>query len=88
MQLNWVADRKRAEDDPRNEINDYTLVDFILQSTDILKNLDLKFTVFNALDEKAKEPSPYDSAAPNGALIPGDYPLSGRSYYLGLHYHF
>lgn len=88
VKLDWVADRKRAENDPRLPIEDYTLVDLILHKTDILKGLELKLTIKNLLDEQAMEPSPYDPTAPNGALIPGDYPLAGRSYYLGFAYRF
>jgi iron complex outermembrane receptor protein len=92
--INWAGERKRAQDDPRPEIDNYTLVDLILQGHDVLAGLDLKISIFNAFDQKAYEPSSYDPSAvdssgnPNGAWIPGDYPLSGRSYYAGLSYQF
>ncbi|WP_455211888.1 TonB-dependent receptor plug domain-containing protein [Kaarinaea lacus] len=87
-QLSWIADRKRAQDDPRPEIDDYTLIDMLIEGKSVLPGLDLKFSVFNLLDEDARESSPYDPAAPEGAFIPGDYPLPGRSYYAGLSYRF
>jgi len=80
--LNWVADRKRLEEDTRPNIPDYTIVDFIVIGQDVFPGLDLKLSVFNAFDEKAKEPSP------NGILIPNDFPLAGRSFYAGLSYQF
>jgi iron complex outermembrane receptor protein len=87
-QLSWIADRKRAPNDPRPPIEDYTLVDMLIKGYDVLPGLDLMFTIFNLFDEHAEEPSPYDPAAPGGALIPGDYPLAGRSYNVGLIYRF
>jgi iron complex outermembrane receptor protein len=92
--FNWVGERKRAPDDPRPEIDDYTLIDLILQGQGVLPGLDLKISIFNIFDQEAYEPSPYDPSAvdssgnPIGAWIPGDYPLSGRSYYAGISYQF
>ena len=92
--INWIAERKRAQEDPRKQIEDYTLVDLILIGERIWGGLDLKISIFNLFDEKAYEPSPYDPNAvdstqtPNGAWIPGDYPLSGRSFYAGIDYRF
>ncbi len=87
-QLGWIADRKRAQNDPRPDIADYTLVDALIKGNNVLSGLDVTFSVFNLFDEDAREPSPYDRAAPEGAFIPGDYPLAGRSYYMGLNYRF
>lgn len=92
--FNWIGERKRAPNDPRPEIDDYTLVDLVLRAQHVLPGLDLKISIFNAFDKKAYEPSPYDPTAvdssgnPSGAWISGDYPLSGRSYYAGLSYQF
>jgi iron complex outermembrane receptor protein len=80
--LNWVAERKRAKNDLRPPMEDYTLVDFVVLGQDILQGLDIKLSVFNAFDEKAYEPSP------DGTFIPGDYPLAGRNFYIGLNYQF
>jgi outer membrane receptor for ferrienterochelin and colicins len=86
--VNWVADRKRADGDQRTAVADYTLIDLILQTKSVAKGLDLSISIFNLLDDNAKEPSPYDPAAPNSALIPSDYPLAGRSYYAKVSYQF
>jgi iron complex outermembrane receptor protein len=85
-QVSWIADRKRAQGDPRSAIDDYTLVDMLVEGKNVLPNLDVTFSVFNLFDGDAREPSSYDPTAPEGALIPGDYPLAGRSFYLGLKY--
>ena len=87
-QLSWIADRQRTQNDPRQKIADYTLVDMLIKGNNVFPGLDLTFSIFNLSDVNAKEPSPYDPAAPAGAFVPGDYPLPGRSYYVGLTYRF
>ncbi len=87
-ELLWVADRKRAPSDPRPEIDDYTLVDLSLRRDRIVDGLSAALIVKNIFDKEAYEPSPNVADVPQGSLIPGDFPLSGR--YIGgeLRYHF
>jgi iron complex outermembrane receptor protein len=75
-QLNWIGDRKRASDDPRSDIDDYTLVNLAWRWKNIVQNLDLAFVLRNVFDEDAREPS--------SGLIPDDYPLEGRNGWLEL----
>lgn len=79
-QLNWVGDRKRASDDTRNKIDDYTLVNFTLQRRDIVPGLDLTLSILNLFDENIREPS--------DGTIPDDYPMEGRSVWVQLQYGF
>ena len=84
----WIADRHRANGDPRPEIDDYDLVNLTLRRKNIAKRLDLTLAVRNLFNENAREPSPYDPTAPAGAYIPNDYPMEGRSVYGELRFHF
>lgn len=87
-ELLWVANRKRAAGDPRPGIDDYTLVDFSLRRNRIVDGLSAALIIKNVFDKKAYEPSPNDPGIPQGSLVPGDFPLSGR--YIGgeLRYNF
>ena len=77
-QLNWVADRERAQGDLRPAIANYTLLNLTLNRSNILRNLDMLFAVRNATNADAREPS--------SSTIPDDYPLESRSLWLGLTY--
>jgi iron complex outermembrane receptor protein len=79
--LNWVGDRDRVAGDPRQDIDNYTLVGLTLRRKDIVDGLSAALLVHNLFDKHASEPSPADPSAPQGALIPGDYPRAGR--YIG-----
>ena len=77
-QLINVSDRKRAADDTRSNIDDYTLINMTLRRKRIAKHWQLAASVRNLFDKDAREPS-------TGA-IPDDYPLAGRSVYAELRY--
>jgi len=87
-QVKWIADRKRAPADIRNEISDYTMVDLTLRRHKILPNMDLALSARNLLDEDAREPSFFDPNNSQGAVIAADYPLAGRSFYGEVNFHF
>lgn len=80
-QLKWIADRKRAVNDQRVEIANYTIVDATLRRHHLLPNMDLTFSIRNLFDEDAREPTNYEPAHSQGATIIEDYPLAGRSIY-------
>jgi outer membrane cobalamin receptor len=84
----WIAKRHRAEGDPREEIDDYNLVNLTLRRTNIAKHWDAAVAIRNLLDEDAREPSPYNSTAPQGAFIPNDYPMEGISFWAEVQLHF
>ncbi len=77
-QLNWVANRERAQGDLRPAIANYTLLNLTLNRNNIVRDLDLTFAVRNATNADAREPS--------SSTIPDDYPLESRSLWLGLTY--
>lgn len=86
LNVNHVADRKRAVLDSREPVDDYTLFGTSISYSIPSMNLLTKFSVRNLTDEDAYEPSNVD---PTGtASIPGDYPLEGRSFWLDAEYHF
>jgi iron complex outermembrane receptor protein len=84
----WIGERNRAEGDSREEIDDYHLVNLTLRRTNIAQNWDVAVAVRNLFDEDAREPSPYDSKAPQGSFIPNDYPMEGISFWAELRFHF
>ncbi len=71
-----IMDRPRAAGDARDEVDDYTWVNLAINGTTIYKSLDFQLAVRNLFDTDAREPGP--------ASIPDDYPLEGRSYFVGL----
>jgi iron complex outermembrane receptor protein len=77
----WIGDRHRAQGDPRADIADYALVNLTLRRQNIARHWEAALAVRNLFDEDARIPSPYDPAAAEGAYIPNDYPMEGRSIY-------
>lgn len=86
--VRWIGGRERVVNDPRVGIDDYTIVDLTLRRRNIIDGLSAAVMVRNIFDEKAFEPSPYNSTVPTGALVPGDYPLEGRSIMGEIRYNF
>ena len=84
--VNWIADRQRVKNDPRDDIDDYLTADLIISQENKLKGWGFELIVKNIFDVNAKEPSPYSSTAPKGAVMPDDYPLASRSFFLSMHY--
>jgi outer membrane receptor for ferrienterochelin and colicins len=74
LQLNYVADRKRAPEDTRPDIADYHTVDFTLRNKNQSGDWGFAFKVLNLFDADAREPSP------SPGLIPNDLPLAGREW--------
>lgn len=79
-QVNWVASRHRANDDTRDEIDDYILVDLTLRRDNIMRNFELALAVRNLFDEDAREP--------NNGTIADDYPMVGRSLWAEVRWSF
>jgi iron complex outermembrane receptor protein len=81
-QINYVGSRNRAENDPREDISDYTIFNLALNSTN--KSTDFKWGVGikNVFDRKHYEPSPYQPNVPSGSFMPGDFQREGRQFYL------
>lgn len=77
-QVYSVADRLRSAADTRAKIANYTLANASLHRKHIVRNLDISLSLRNLADVDAREPS-------NG-IIAEDYPLEGRSAWLGLRY--
>lgn len=77
-QVKWISERSRAAGDARPNLDGYTLVDLTLRHTPMLHNGKLEFAVSvrNLFDIRAYEPS----LSPG--LIPNDFPLAGRNFYL------
>ena len=87
-QFFWIADRHRADGDPRDDIDDYSLVNLTLRRKNFADHWDAAVSVRNLFDEDAREPSPYDPGAPDGAYIPNDYLMEGRSVFGEVRFYF
>lgn len=79
-QYRWIGSRKRSADDPRSNIDDYSLVDLTLRRYRIMGYLDFALAIRNVFDEHALEPSTQ--------IIPGDYPLERRHFWGEVSYRF
>ena len=72
----WIGDRQRATGDDRPDIDDYQIVNLILQRKQLLQHLDLTMAVRNLFDAEVREPA-------NTTII-DDYPMDSRAYWLEL----
>lgn len=79
VQANWVADRVRADSDPRSNVDDYVITDTTLRYTG-LKKWEFAASVRNLFDEDAREAL--------GRSVPDDLPLAERSFYAEASYKF
>jgi outer membrane cobalamin receptor len=75
-----IMDRPRAPGDPREPVDDYNWVNLSIIGREILLKLSVQFSIKNLFDTDAREPGP--------VTIANDYPLEGRSAYLGISYQF
>lgn len=80
-QLNWVADRKRAEGDSRPPVPDYTTLDLTLRTSHGKSRWDFAVYVRNLFNADVREPS----LAP-GLAIPDDLPMAPRAIYVQMNY--
>lgn len=83
-QAYWIADRNREFGDMRPPIDDYTMMDINVGCRCITAGLEVSLAVKNLFDKDAFEPSSGEVRL----LIPGDYPLEGRSAFLRARYRF
>ncbi len=85
-QLNWIADRERTADDPRENLENYTVADLTLRYKS-KKHWSAVVGVHNLFDVDAREPS--SSPTQEGIIsIPNDLPVAKRDYFLELRYEF
>ncbi|MFA7555627.1 MAG: TonB-dependent receptor [Spongiibacteraceae bacterium] len=81
-QTYWIGGRERVNDDPRATVDNYTTTNLTLMASDLLPGIEISLSAKNIFDEDIREPSPYGAGAPQGSLVPGDFPLDGRSIVL------
>jgi iron complex outermembrane receptor protein len=77
-QYYWMAGRKRAAGDAREDIKDNDIVNLTLRRKNIFKNWELALAVRNLFDEDVREPST--------PVIPNDYPMEERSFWAELRF--
>ena len=77
-QFNYVADRTRLQQDPRDPIDNYHIINLVLHRKNILDGLDASLAINNLSDQDAREPS--------DGIIVNDIPLEERSFWLRLNY--
>lgn len=73
-QYYWTGGRERAVGDLREEIKDNDLVNLTLRREHLVKNGEMALAVRNLFDEDVREPST--------PVIPGDYPMEERSFWI------
>jgi iron complex outermembrane receptor protein len=83
VQVNRVADRRRAVGDMRPKVPNYTTVDLMLRTARSKNQWDFGVSVRNLFNADVREPS-MGSATPS--LIPYDLPMAPRSLWLQLVY--
>ncbi|MEZ0121536.1 MAG: TonB-dependent receptor plug domain-containing protein [Candidatus Reddybacter sp.] len=83
LQANRVMGRNRAFDDPRQDIDDYTTVDFTLRKSFLTDQLELSLITKNIFNDDAREPSPNGQPVP---AITNDLPLARRRIYGEIRY--
>lgn len=79
-EIHWIAERKRAHGDTRRAIDDYAWADLTTRYAGLARGWELSLSVRNVADA--------DATAPSDSIIPEDYPLEGRSVWLGIDYRF
>ena len=79
VQANWVADRVRADSDPRSDVDDYVITDTTLRYTGLQK-WEFTASVRNLFDEDAREAL--------GLSVADDFPLPERNFYAEVRYKF
>ena len=83
LQANRVMGRNRAFDDLRQDIDDYTTVDFTLRKSFLTDQLELSLITKNIFNDDAREPSPNGQPVP---AITNDLPLDRRRIYGEIRY--
>lgn len=83
IQANRVMDRNRAFNDSRQDIDDYTTVDFTVRKQFLGDQLELSLITKNLFNDDASEPSPNGEPVP---AIPNDLPLAGRRIFGEIRY--
>jgi len=79
LQANWIADRERADNDPRSSIDDYIITDTTIRYNG-LRQWEFAASVHNLFDEDAREPT--------GRSTLDDLPLPERNFYAEVRYKF
>ena len=72
--------RSREEDDTRDDLPAYTLLNLSVIGKEFFKTVEVYGTVYNLLDKDYSDPGP--------TSIPEDLPRPGRTFFIGLSYQF
>ncbi|MBI2470653.1 MAG: TonB-dependent receptor [Planctomycetes bacterium] len=72
--------RSRGEDDSRDDMPAYALLNLSLIGKEFFKTMEVYGTVYNLLDKDYSDPGPIS--------IPDDLPRPGRTFFVGLSYQF
>ena len=72
--------RSREEDDTRDDLPAYTLLNLSVIGREFFKTVEIYGTVYNLLDKDYSDPGP--------TSIPEDLPRPGRTFFIGLSYQF
>ena len=73
-QVNWVGDRHRNNNDTRQKMDDYAIVDIVIGTKKLAGMIAINAAVKNLLNADAREDG--------STRIPNDIPLPGRSFFI------
>lgn len=80
----WVGKRIRAENDARPQLPAQSTFDLALIGKKIVKNFEIKASLYNVFNNNYRDPSPYAYRL----QVPNDYPTNARTLFLEATYRF
>jgi len=88
INVSWIGERPRAEDDTRDDLASSTLVDLTMIAKNFYKTLEIRGSVYNLFNEDYWDPSPYQADSANPIPVPNDYPGNERMFLVEARYTF
>jgi len=85
-QINWVADRQRTANDPRDNLKNYALVDMTLRYQ-AKQRWSVGLGIHNLFDTAAREPNSVLTRG-NSSIFPDNLPIGKRDYFIEFRYEF
>lgn len=88
VQWNYIGERERMDNDPREALNGYHKVDATLIASELINNVNLSFSIKNLLNYDIKESSIGPAQGASTVNLPDDLPHYKRSLWFNVKYNF